>query len=206
MEKPAALVFDLGGVLVGNAMFDDLPELLGQRLRTLDVRELWLSSAAVQRFERGLIDKTAFADQLREEWGLSIGREALLERVAGWVKGFYPGAAALVDRLRTRFKIAYLSNSNALHWACLEEVLSHADVVFASHLCGLVKPDPLIFTHVADELALRPDEIVFFDDTATNVAAASRAGFRAYHTVGFAALQEAIASLGLDADVAAAPR
>ena len=34
----------------------------------------------------------------------------------GWVRGWLPGAAALIQDLRLKYRLAALSNSNAAHW------------------------------------------------------------------------------------------
>ena len=68
---------------------------------------------------------------------------------------------------------------------------------FSSHLLGAIKPDPVVFEHVAAALQADLSEIVFFDDSLPNVAAASRLGMQAYHTDGFPALQETVAGLYL---------
>jgi glucose-1-phosphatase len=197
MIEPPILLFDLGGVLVQNSIFEDLPLLIREARLDGDLHELWLSCRTVRSFERGEIDAHTFASQFIAEWRLSISPSEFLERFAGWPKGFFPGASELLTALRRDYKIAYLSNSNALHWARLGAILAHADFVFASHLCGLVKPDPAIFDLVVERLGRDPRDIYFFDDSPRNVAAARRAGMKAYETVGFEALVAMITALGL---------
>ena len=51
---------------------------------------------------------------------------------------------------------------------------------FASHLCGLCKPDAAIFEHVERTTGVPPSQILFFDDLAENVDAAKSRGWRGY--------------------------
>ncbi|GAC1373466.1 MAG: hypothetical protein NVSMB43_11130 [Pseudarthrobacter sp.] len=51
--------------------------------------------------------------------------------------------------------------------------------LYFSGMLGLVKPDPQIFDHVVADLGARPQDVVFIDDNAANVAAARCLGFRA---------------------------
>lgn len=197
VDQPAVLLFDLGGVLVQNSMFDELPGLMPGGRSDDDLHDLWLSSLPVQRFERGEIDAERFADQFIGEWGLNISGVEFLDRVARWVKGFYPGASDLLRSLRKSYGISFLSNSNSLHWALLGDVLSHADCVFASHICGLVKPDRKFFQLAIEQINRHPGEICFFDDSARNVTAAREVGLRAYQTIGFDELARTISELGL---------
>ena len=197
MTKSTVLLFDLGGVLVDNAMFDDLPALLGAQSPNGDLHELWLSSEAVQLFERGEIGAETFGARFVSEWGLSMAPTAFLARFAAWPKGFFPGAEERLRSLREDYLIAYLSNSNAIHWSRFGKILECADVAIASHLCGLVKPDPGIFALAIERLGGDPDRIYFFDDSALNIEAARAAGMRAYQTVGFTALSATLDALGL---------
>lgn len=197
MPRPSTLLFDLGGVLVDNTHLEDLPNLVPEPLSAGDLHALWLSSPAVQQFERGQIDGITFSTQFVAEWNLALTPSGFLERVAAWPKGFYPGAADLLTQLRPKHEIAYLSNSNTVHWAGFSTILLHADRAFASHICGLVKPDPAIFKLVISELGRRPDEICFFDDSASNVQAARIAGMDAHLTKGFSELMAKLEVLGL---------
>lgn len=44
---------------------------------------------------------------------------------------------------------------------------------------GLIKPDPAIYAHHTEAFDLTPESTLFFDDTAANVEAARRAGWKA---------------------------
>ncbi len=191
------LLFDLGGVLVENAIFQELPRLLREPVAETELYDRWLESEAVQMFERGELDEAQFGRRFAEEWRLAVEPEVFLEAFAGWPRGPYPGVIEMLARLRPRYRLAYLSNCNSLHWRRLEGMLGHVDHAFASHLFGVVKPDPEIFRRVLAELACEAGEICFFDDSLKNIRAAKAAGFEAHHTIGFTALERAIESLGL---------
>jgi HAD superfamily hydrolase (TIGR01509 family) len=104
----------------------------------------------------------------------------------------------LLIRLRRKYRITYLSNSNEVHWSRFARILQHADVAFSSHICRLLKPDPAIFIMVADAMAVGRGEICFFDDSARNVEAARAIGMDAHLTRGIEGLEAALGALGLD--------
>lgn len=54
------------------------------------------------------------------------------------------------------------------------------DAVFNSSAIGFAKPDQRVFTHIVASLDVPPHRCLFVDDTAANVAAASRAGLSAH--------------------------
>lgn len=64
-----------------------------------------------------------------------------------------------------------------LHEVGLNQVV---DGEFASCTVGYRKPDPEYYAEVTRRLALAPEQIVFWDDSADNVAAARSAGWQAH--------------------------
>lgn len=196
-SKPDVLLFDLGGVLIEIAIFEELPKLLSSPVERDEVRRRWLFSPAVQAFERGETSADDFIAAFIDEWGLKVGPEAFLTAYESWLRGPYPGALELLERLRRDYRIALLSNCNPVHWRQLEQVRGLAHVAYSSHLLGLVKPDAAIFERVLSDLGVEPDQVCFFDDTPPNVEAARAAGLRAYQTEGLDALELTLEALAL---------
>jgi putative hydrolase of the HAD superfamily len=197
VRERRVLLFDLGGVLIDNATFDELPSLLPDPPPREVLQDRWLSSEAVRSFERGEIGAETFAGRFIAEWGMRLSRSDFIERFARWPKGPYEGALELLAGLRRRHLVACLTNCNELHWARLTPVLAQMDRAFSSHLCGLVKPDEAAFRHVVSALGCDPGEIVFFDDSARNVEAARGVGMAAYRVAGFGPLHERVKALDL---------
>lgn len=67
----------------------------------------------------------------------------------------------------------------------------------ASGLEGVMKPDPAIYRLVCTRFGLKPGEVLFVDDSATNIAAARALGFDVHHFTDPAALWPALESRGL---------
>ncbi|MGL4555706.1 MAG: HAD family hydrolase [Gemmataceae bacterium] len=99
-----------------------------------------------------------------------------------------PAVCSLIPRLQGRYHLALLSNTNEMHYRLFRtqfaDTLDRFDHLVASHEVRLRKPDPAIYRHVQDRAGCRPDQIVFIDDLAANVAAAGALGWRtiSYHT------------------------
>jgi putative hydrolase of the HAD superfamily len=197
MSRPAALVFDLGGVLVEFAGFNALCDLLGAPGDATALKARWLRSPAVRAFELGRIAPAEFGTRFVEEWALEMSAEAFLAQFDDWLGGMHPGAPALLGRLRAHYRLACLSNSNPLHWPRLGGVTDLFDHAFSSHLTGLIKPERAAFTHAVDTLGVPPAAVLFFDDAHSNVAAARDAGIEALHVDGFDALVAALADRGI---------
>jgi putative hydrolase of the HAD superfamily len=199
MNRPTWLLFDLGGVLVDWAGPRELPAFLPAPVDA-DLRLRMAACAATDAFERGAITAEVFAERFVRDWQLRLSPEAFLERYVAWLHGLYPGAEDLLARLGARYRLACLSNTNALHWEGSEVMRwlrRSLDVALSSHELALRKPQPEIFAAALARLGGAPQEVAYFDDLPANVAAARAAGFDAHHVDGFPALERRIAELGL---------
>lgn len=78
MNTPALLLFDLGGVLVENRTFQRLKCLAPEAVDSDTLKDRWLHSPTVRRFELGQSTAAEFAAAFIAEWGLSISADAFL--------------------------------------------------------------------------------------------------------------------------------
>ena len=192
------LLFDLGGVLIDFAGFEEMRRLLPQESDRSEIRDRWIHSESVQLFERGDITPESFARRLVEEFHLELSAEDFLREFVSWARGPYPGAVTLLGRLRATHRIACLSNSNELHTPIHRaSIQPYVDSFYFSDEIGLVKPDREIFDYVIRDLAVSPRRIAFFDDTPVNVEAAREVGLTTYLVDGIAALKTQLQRLGL---------
>lgn len=189
------LMFDLGGVLIMNEMFEELPKLTGRPLPPRELRNQLLRSKAMRSFELGKCSPEAFAIAMVAEFQLTITPDEFIAAFAGWPTGFYAGATELLGELRTRYVLGCLSNSNELHWT--DTVTSHFDHAYSSHELGLIKPDADVFEFVTSDVGCRPDEIAFFDDSQLNVTAARVHGWDAHLTDGYSELLRRLKRVGV---------
>lgn len=191
------LLFDLGGVLVHFAGFEELRRLLPPGLDPATVRERWIRSEAVHRFERGDLGPAEFARRFLAEWDLELAPDDFLRSFAEWNRGPYPGAVALLERLRGRHRLACLSNSSELHTPAHRRRFAGVfERFYFSDELRLAKPEPEIFAAAIADLAVPAARIAYFDDTALNVEAAHRAGMRAFQADGLAELAARLTALG----------
>ena len=88
--------------------------------------------------------------------------------------------ADLIRRLRSdgRYKLAVLSNapSGLARWLNKWGLLELFDTVFCSGDEGVKKPDPAAFEITLERLEVKPEEVVFIDDTMGHVNAARALG------------------------------
>ena len=179
------MLFDLGGVLVESSLLERLHAYLPALLTIDELKSKWLESSIVRSFEKGACTPTVFASTLVNEWRLSLTPEEFIEEFASWPKGLYPGAAAFLASLRSRYKVACLSNSNAIHWQRFSGFQEHFDIALSSHLLAEVKPDAACFALALQRCEADPSLVAFFDDSYENVVAARACGMQAFHVNGF---------------------
>ena len=197
-ESPtiALVVFDLGRVLLRIA--DDwdhaarlagLPDLAGLTgdLSTKAARGRGHPLAeAFDRFETGHLSVVDFLAAVTRETRLPA---AQIQRVLDAVLiETYPGAIALLDRLRDLpVKTACLSNTNARHWQLFNDrehpaylPLELLDYPLASQIVRFAKPDPAIYRYVEEGTGVAPRQILFFDDLPENLDAARQRGWQTH--------------------------
>lgn len=150
--------------------------------------------------EEPALPLTAF-DALHTHQSGEVTFEAYLEALAGWlgansedarlahaaiIAEEFPGIPELVrDVRRAGWRTGCLSNTNEPHWRLLIDpahypTVASLDPQMASHVVGLGKPDPAIYRLFAETAEVGAAQIVFFDDSAANVAAANEEGWRAF--------------------------
>lgn len=202
MPAIEAVLFDLGGVLFH---FDHARRLAVMASKTGLTPEalqvaLWDSGFDAD-CDRGGYD----APGAHREACALMGREMTLPELSQAVaSAFSPDRAVLglVARLRPDLGLAVLTNNGPLVKEGLLQ--AHGDVLgrFGSRLffsadLGLAKPDRRAFELVAARLSVRPEAILFVDDSAKHLVAAQGLGFCTHHYSDAEALGAVLESLGL---------
>ncbi len=196
---PTVLLFDLGGVLVDYSGLEDLRPLLPDPLEDAALLSRWTACPHSLAYGAGHLTTDEFLPLFLRDWEIGLEPPAFLTAWQGWVRGWLPGAAALLEELRPRYRLAALSNSNAAHWDCLEPlgVLAAFELALGSHQLGVRKPDPASYQAVLGRLGVAPASVLFFDDSTGNVDAARAVGMAAVQVDGPAAIRRHMVEAGL---------
>lgn len=189
MTRPKIVAFDLGGVLV-DVEIAKLAARLGRPADECDAA--FFGGGLHDDVTIGAVDGDAFVAEAARRLGCApaLARDAW----ACFVEAM-PGADALVRALTVPC-VAW-SNTDPVHWARIAEQLP--SLCGAAQRCssfhvGAAKPDASYYQRAVAVLGLRPDEILFVDDRAENVAAARAHGVDARHVRGVAEARAAITS------------
>lgn len=200
---PRAVIFDIGGVVVGSPLHAIAAYERELALPPGSVNRLVVSQGpegAWARLERGELTQEAFFeafDREGEAAGISFSSREMMARI-GAVTVPRPHMLAAIRRIRDRgLRTAALTNN----WAAAEgeadvsranELRALFDVFVESTVEGLRKPDPRIYRLVCERLEVEPVEAVFLDDIGRNLKAARELGMT---TIKVAEPDDALAEL-----------
>ena len=138
-------------------------------------------------YERGIITPDAFFSSLHQLYDGLYSLRDVRACYQAIIREEFPGIAESVAAIKAAgYRTACLSNTCASHWVELTNPARYPgigllDHHFGSHLLGAVKPDRVIYRMVEELAGVAPREILFFDDTEVNVAAACACGWNAVH-------------------------
>ena len=195
-----ALVFDLAGVLLDFGGVESVYRMSDRRIGDREFFRFWSEAKCAHDLHRGRCTPEAFARHVVRELGLPVTSERFLAEYQTWLRGPYPGALELLEGLRPQYRVACLSNTDALNVKRFDEELhlqNWFDECFYSNEIGLRKPDPEAYLHVSSALDVPPNEIAFFDDSLECVNGAIAVGMHGHHVTGFGDLQMRLNQLGI---------
>ena len=180
----AAVIFDLGGVVLGSPLHAIAAFEREQGIPAGFVNRVVMETApegAWSRLERGELALEGFFVVFERDCaaaGQVLCARALMERMAE-IALPRPAMLEAVQRIRARgLKTAALTNN----WQDegseegTRALRPHFDAFVESSIVGLRKPDPRIYQHACDELGVRPAEAVFLDDIGRNLKTARQLG------------------------------
>lgn len=181
------IVFDLGGVVFKIDKYQAIRRF--NEAGFADAAQYLDAFAQVGIFgqlESGAITARQFRDRLSELAGKEITMEGCYR---GW-QGYFVelpqrNLEKLLELRQRGYRVSLLSNTNPfmMQWARSSEfdpdghgIAYYFDALYLSYEMGVMKPDRRIFEMMLARENARPDETVFIDDGALNVAAAAALG------------------------------
>jgi glucose-1-phosphatase len=157
--------------------------------------------AAWRRHERGEISDAAFFEGLRASLGIGITDAQFLDGWNAIFTGEMPGVAAMLSRAAARLPLYAFSNTNVPHVEhfsrAYAEILGHFREIYLSSTIGFRKPEAAAYDHVVKAIGLPASRILFFDDSAENIAGARARGLTAVHVRSPDDVAAALAALGI---------
>ena len=181
------LLFDLGGVIMDIerrncvAAFDalglpDADSFFGE----------YSQKGPFKLLEEGAISVDEFHNRMRAEFPHEVTDSQIDEAFLKFLTGIPVHRLEALRRLRERFGIYLLSNTNVIMWQSkIAAEFTKEGRVREDYFDGMVtsfeakalKPDPKIFIYAEKTLGIKPEETLFIDDSQRNLDAAAALGF-----------------------------
>lgn len=195
-------VFDLGNTLIKLAYERVLANICRDAsVKRDELVEILEAPGGYRDMERGAVSFWEFYDFLCDRAGY---RGSIRDFHAVWsdfFDGTIPGTEDLLERIREKYRVAFLSNSNEVHAEVIPKqfpsLFRKDDRFIFSHRFKVAKPDPEIFRRTLEILGALPQQVVFVDDLLENVLAAKSVGIQAYQFISTEKLVNQLTSDGL---------
>ena len=196
-----AIIFDVGGVLIRTEARTSRANLEAQLGLAPGASELLVFNGPMGlQAQRGEITSQALWASVQQELGLDAAG------VAAFRAEFFGGdhldvaMVEMVRQLRPRYQTAIISNAMDDLLENITELYPLADafdLVVGSAYQKVMKPAPEIFLYTLGQLGREPQEAVFIDDFAHNIAGARAVGMAAIHYQSGMDLAAELAKLGV---------
>ncbi|MBC8065838.1 MAG: HAD-IA family hydrolase [Chlorobia bacterium] len=177
--------FDLGGVLIRiTQRWREAAEYAGVAILADLAPDAHLQDEQFfDDFQAGAIDDEKYLRALATYLGVSL-EDSLRVHNHIMVEPYKDVDRIVVALNEAGFVTGCLSNTNLSHWHDMGNsgrfpAHKAIQIKMASHLVRLQKPDPAIFQKFEETVCASRDEIVFFDDSKTNIATAASLGWQA---------------------------
>jgi len=146
--------------------------------------DLFEAPGAYRDMERGAVSFAEFYDFLCDKAGYRGSQHDLQETWSDFFNGPMPGIEGLLEQLRKRYRIAFLSNSNEVHAELIPRkfaaLFEKDDRFIFSYRFHCAKPDPEMFRRALEVIGSLPSQAAFVDDMLENVLAARTVGMTSF--------------------------
>ena len=193
MPEQTWFLFDLGDTVIKLAYERVIERICADAaVDREELVELWDAAGGYKDMERGAVTFWEFFEFLCDRAGYRGSIREFKDIWSDFFDGPVPGIEEVLDRVRRRYRVAFLSNSNEVHADVIPQRFSALfqpeDRFIYSHRFKVAKPDPEIFHRALEVIGALPQHAVFVDDLIENVLAARHVGIKAFQFVGSEAL------------------
>lgn len=194
MEKIKKIAFDFGGVIIRQNQQQAVERF--KQIGLLDAEER-LGAYTQQGIFGELEEGKITAEDFRWQLSLLIGRAVTIEDCSYAWRGYCDGLPqrnleALQRLRREGYGLSILSNTNPfmMGWALSKDfdgngnsLADYVDALYLSYQMKVMKPAAEIFHRVLEAEDVRPEELLFVDDSSHNISAAQELGIATFQPV-----------------------
>lgn len=195
-------LFDLGNTVITLGYQRVLTNIAHDtKLSPEQVAEILERPGGYRDLERGSKNFYEFYEFACDAAGYGGSIRDFHELWSDFFDGTVPGIEDVLTRIRQRYRVAFLSNSNEVHAEVIPKkfpaLFRKDDPLIFSHKYRCAKPDPQLFHHALQLIRVAPEETALVDDLAENVEAARALGMQAFRFVDSKTLVQELEGEGL---------
>ncbi|MBD3164032.1 HAD-IA family hydrolase [Candidatus Woesearchaeota archaeon] len=175
------IIFDISGIFITS----DEKIILEHYSKRFDIPYEKVKQAYeshFRKYEMGRLSKDKFTLMLFRDMGLKHDPHFWDRRIQ--YKKRYEEPFKLLDKLKKKYKVYFVSNEGKEYWHMVDErlkITKHFDGGIVSFQAGRRKPHTKIFSKLLRKYRLNADECIFIDDSAHNLPGAQKVGIRTIH-------------------------
>ncbi|HEX2831917.1 MAG TPA: HAD family phosphatase [Thermoanaerobaculia bacterium] len=195
-------LFDLGNTLIKLAYERVLENICrASTIHRDELVELLEAPGAYRDLERGAVSFHEFYEFICDRTGYRGSARDFRALWSDFFDGPIVGAEELLERVRRRYRVAFLSNSNEVHAELIPHKFSTLfrkdDRFIFSYRFKVAKPEAEMFRRALEVIGTLPQHVVFVDDLIENVLAAQSVGIRSFQFVDAESLTRELVREGL---------
>ncbi len=195
-------VFDLGNTVIRLAYERVMENICKDSdVERDELVEIFDMPGGYRDMERGASTFTQFFNFMKERTGYRGNIRQFYELWSNFFDGAMPGMDLLLDRVRKKYRVAFLSNSNEVHAEVIPiefaALFRKDDRFIFSHRFKTAKPDREMFQRALETIGAQAADVVFVDDLVENVLAARSLGILAFQYVDTESLTRQLEEEGL---------
>lgn len=183
MTKITTIIFDLGGVILN---LDQDRTLRAFSRLGVELDDIHSNHTIFADFEVGKITADDFRQFLITKLKGTVSAEQVDQAWNAMLLDLPAQRLEMIKKLRKRFKVLLLSNTNSIHIDAFHAYLKQHfpeldwmglfDKVYYSYEIGYRKPNTDIYEYVLQEHGLQPHQALFIDDNRGNLNGAAKVG------------------------------
>ena len=190
MKNYKAIIFDLGGVVlnIDYLLTINQFEKLGVE-NASDFYSKKVQDSIFDKVEVGEINSKEFMEALKKKCN-NTDLEQVENAWNAMLSDLPQNRLTLIKKLKNKYKIFLLSNTNEIHMQALQNKIGEEtwvefsalfDKMYLSFEIGFRKPDKSAFKIILKENNLKPNEVLFIDDSPQHIETAERLGMNCYY-------------------------
>ncbi|MGA2090405.1 MAG: HAD family hydrolase [Endomicrobiales bacterium] len=184
MAQPIDIIlFDLGNVVVdfdSRRIVKEFAHRSGASPH--DIAQLISTSTLYHDFEQGTVTPAELHKALEHHLSFTIPYPEFLP-IWNDIFSAKPDMEEFIRDMKTKCRIAALSNTNELHWNYLKEkfdIMNIFDDYFLSFQLHCRKPQEVIYSKVLDYYKVSPETIAYIDDVPSFISVARNLGIQGH--------------------------